>query len=100
MNVIIGFIIGFLLGKFVKYIKSRIYSNKIEKPKTLNIGDSNDIIHVTSGMLILEINNISDVHKFDLSNMDDVVFYISSYNKYLYYKDKDFRYVKLDIPLY
>ena len=100
MNAIIGIIFGFLLGKLVNYIRLRIYSNKTERPKTLNIGDSDDIIHVTSGMLILEIDSISDIHKFDLSNMDDVVFYISSYNKYLHYKDKDFRYVKLDIPLY
>ena len=100
MNAIIGFIFGFLLGELVKYIKSRRYSSNTEKPKTLNIGDSDDIIHVTSGMLILEIENVSDIHEFDLSNMDYMIFYISSRNKYIHYKNKDFRYVKLDIPLH
>ena len=99
MNAIICFIIGFLLAKFFNYIDRKRMIKNIEIPKTLNIGNSDDIVSVTSGMLIFEIYSLSDIHNFDLENIDDVIFYISSTNKYIYYKDKDFRYIKLDIPL-
>lgn len=99
MNIIICFIIGFLLAKFFNYIDRKRMIKNIEIPKTLNIGNSDDIVSVTSGMLIFEIYSPSDMHNFDLENIDDVIFYISSTDKYIYYKDKDFRYIKLDIPL-
>lgn len=100
-NAVIGFIIGYVLGWLARYIKARKHANDTNRPKTLNIGcGSDDTIHVTSGMIILEIERTSDIHNFDLNNMDDIIFYISSSNKYIQYKDKEFRYVKLDIPLH
>lgn len=99
-NAIICFIIGFLLAKLCNYIDRKRKLANVEIPKTLNIGNSDDVIKVTSGMMILEINSPSNIHNFDLETMDNVIFYISSTDKYILYKDKDFRYVKLDIPLY
>lgn len=99
MKALIFFIIGYLLAKFFNYINRKKMLANIEVPKTLNIGDSNDVIKVTSGMMILEIEHTSDIQKFDLENMDNIIFYISSTDKYILYEDKDFRYVKLDIPL-
>ena len=99
MKALIFFIIGYLLAKLFNYIDRKKVLANIEVPKTLNIGDSNDVIKVTSGMMILEIEHTSDIQKFDLENMDNIIFYISSTDKYILYEDKDFRYVKLDIPL-
>lgn len=98
MKAIICFIVGFLLAKLVNYIE--IKRNLANAPKTLNIGDSEEVIEVTSGMVLIEIETTSTIHNFNLEGMDNVVFYISSTDKYILYKDKDFRYVKLDIPLY
>lgn len=100
MNLIICFIIGFLLGKLFNYIDRKRMSNNIEIPKTLNIGDYDDeVIEVASGMILLEVDHIYDIGKIDLSSMDNVIFYISSIDKYILYKDKGYKYVKLDTPL-
>lgn len=101
MDVIICFIVGFALGKLINYINEKKTFANVNRPKTLNIGagDSNDVIKVTSGTMVFEVNNPSDINSFDLEKMDNVVFYISSTDKYILYKDKDLRYVKLDIPL-
>ena len=99
MNAIICFIIGFILAKLFNYITIRkeLANNKRFKP--LNIGDSNDVIEVTSGMMVIEIDTPSSIHNFDFENMNNIIFYISSTNEYIHYKDNNFRYVKLDTPI-
>lgn len=99
MDILICFIIGFLLAQLFNYIERKKKIGSINTPKTLNIGNSNDIIKVTPGMLMFEVNSPSNIHNFNLKKMDNVIFYVSSTNSYILYKDKDFRYVKLDIPL-
>ena len=100
MKAIICFIIGFLLAKLVNYIKTRKGLSDAVGPKTLNIGDSDETIKVYSGMVVIEIKTPFDIQKFDLESMNDIIFYISGTDRYILYKDKDFKYVKLDVPIH
>ena len=100
MNAIISFIIGFLLAKLVNYISTKRNLETAEIPKTLNIGaGTNEIMKVTSGMIVIEIESVSKLQNINLENMDNVIFYVSGTNKYILYKDNSFTYVKLDIPV-
>ena len=69
-------------------------------PKTLNIGAGGDLIHVTHEMIFIELEKTSDLQSFDFEDMDNTIFYISNTNKYILYKNKDFRYVNVDKPLH
>jgi hypothetical protein len=100
MNAIISFVIGFLLAKIVNYIGTKRNLKNTEVTKTLNIGAGTDeIINVTPGTIVIEIESASELQKINLEDIDNVIFYVSGTNKYILYKNNDFRYVKLDIPV-